>query len=158
MKKCVFAGTFDPVTVGHIDVIERALTIFDEVHVISAVNPGKMCLFPSQKRMEMLKASTEKFCKDGKKVICAVWERPVFEYCLKENISHIVKGIRNTVDFEYEKTLALQTKALCPSVETVMLFSDPRFDHISSTYVRGLIAYKMDVKGAVPAEIEEYLY
>ena len=154
MKKCVFAGTFDPITLGHTDIIERALSLFDEVHVLVAVNPDKKCFFDVQKRVEMAKKATAKFNSENKKTVCVAWGRPLFEYCLKEEISHIVKGVRNTVDFEYEKTLALQTKALCPSVETVLLYSAPAFDHISSSYVRGLIGYGMDVKGAVPEDVE----
>lgn len=157
MKKCVFAGTFDPITLGHTDIIERALSIFDEVHVLVAVNPDKKSLFDVEKRVEMAKTATVKYIADDKNIVCVAWERPLFEYCLKEGVFHIVKGVRNTVDFEYEKTLALQTKVLCPSVETVLLYSDPSLDHVSSSYVRGLIGYGMDVKGAVPEEIEELL-
>ncbi|MBE6562482.1 MAG: pantetheine-phosphate adenylyltransferase [Ruminococcaceae bacterium] len=157
MKKCVFAGTFDPITLGHTDIIKRALSLFDEVHVLVAVNPDKKCLIDASERVNMAKTATAKYSTEDKRIVCVAWERPLFEYCLKEGVYHIVKGVRNTVDFEYEKTLALQTKALCPSVETVLLYSDPSLDHISSSYVRGLIRYGMDVKGAVPEEIEELL-
>ncbi len=157
MKKCVFAGTFDPVTLGHTDIIERALGLFDEVHVLVAVNPDKKSYFDGEMRVKMLEAATAKYNVDEKKVVCVAWERPLFEYCVKERISHILKGVRNSVDFEYEKTLALQTKVLCPDVETVLLYSDPRLDHISSTYVRGLIGYGMKTEGAVPEEIMDLL-
>ena len=157
MKKCVFAGTFDPVTLGHTDIIERALSLFDEVHVLVAVNPDKKCFFGASERVELMEKASAKYNTEKTKVVCAAWDRPLFEYCLENGISHIVKGVRNTIDFEYEKTLALQTKVLSPSVETVLLYSNPALDHISSSYVRGLIGYGMDVKGAVPEEIEEFL-
>lgn len=153
MKKCVFSGTFDPLTLGHIDVVEKALSVFDEVHVLLALNPSKKSFFTSEKRHEMLMAAFSKYNEHGKRVYVSVWERPVFEYCLANGISFIVKGVRNTTDFEYEKTLALQTKHLCPSIETVLFYSEPAFDHISSTYVKGLLQYGMDISDAVPEEI-----
>lgn len=157
IRKCVFSGTFDPVTLGHVDIIERALGIFDEVHVLIAQNPGKKCRYDGEKRLAMLNAATARFTEDDKKVVCAVWERPIFEYCLKENISHMIKGVRNSSDFDYEKILALQTKSLCPHIETVLLYSKAEYDHISSTYVKGLVAYGLDVANAVPEEIKDLL-
>ncbi len=155
MKKCVFSGTFDPVTLGHTDVVEKALSLFDEVHVLLAVNPSKNSFFTVEKRLEMLTAAFNKYNAD--KIRVALWERPLFEYCLANGISHIVKGVRNTADFEYEKTLALQTKHLCPSVETVLFYSDSSLEHISSTYVKGLLHYGMDISDSVPKEITDIL-
>lgn len=152
MKKCVFSGTFDPVTLGHADVVEKALGLFDEVHVLLAVNPSKNSLFTAEKRLEMLEAAFSKYNVQNMRVHVVSWERPLFEYCLRNGISHIVKGVRNTSDFEYEKTLALQTRHLCPSVETVLFYSESSFDHISSTYVKGLLHYGMDISDAVPEE------
>jgi len=148
----VFSGTFDPVTVGHIDIIERAAALFDEVHAVVAVNPEKKTMFTEDERLSMLRAavgSTD--CRD--KVVCEVWERPVFEYCRKVGSSVIVKGIRNASDFDYEKVLAKQTESLCPDIETVCLFADERYGHISSTYVRGCIEYGFSLDGIVPAAV-----
>lgn len=157
MRKCVFSGTFDPVTLGHMDIVERALGIFDQVHVLLAVNPQKKCFYDGEKRLQLLERAMKRFSENGRDVICVLWDRPVFEYCQREGIFHIVKGVRNTADFEYEKTLALQTKVLCPSVETVLFYSDAAYDHVSSTYVKGLISYGLSVDGAVPEEIKDLL-
>ena len=151
MKKnvAVFSGTFDPVTVGHIDVIKRACALFDEVHVLVARNPEKKTAFTEDERLEMLKAAVEEEDLSGT-VVCAVSERPVFEYCRKIGARIIVKGIRNASDFDYEKILARQTESLCPGIETVSLFADEKYAYISSTYVRGCIAYGFPLEGSVP--------
>ncbi len=167
MKKIgVFAGCFDPVTLGHINIIEKAADIFDSVHVLigDSMN-GKNCLFDAERRLEMLRLSTERFNAtpsnlsnvDDKKVVCKIWHGPLFKYCESVGSSHIIKGVRNSADFEYEKLLALQTKVLCPSIDTVLLFPDPAYEHISSSYVRGLIDYSMDISSAVPDEITEII-
>ena len=152
MKKkntAVFSGTFDPVTVGHIDIIERASALFDEVHVVVAQNPEKKTMFTEDERLELLKASVAD-TDFSEKVVCAVWDRPVFEYCKKVGSNIIVKGIRNASDFDYEKTLAKQTGSLCPEIETLSFFADEKYDHISSTYVRGCIDYGFPLDRAVP--------
>ena len=110
MKKkniAVFSGTFDPVTVGHMDIIERAAALFDEVHVLIALNPEKKTMFTEYERLELLNAAV-KDTDFADRVVCAVWERPVFEYCKKVGSTLIVKGIRNSSDFDYEKILAKQ--------------------------------------------------
>ena len=152
----VFSGTFDPVTVGHLDVIERAAALFDEVHVLVAKNPEKKTAFTEDERLEMLIASVDELeCSD--RIVCAIWDRPVFEYCLKVGAGIIVKGVRNSTDFEYEKILAKQTDSLCDGIETVLLFSKGEYDYISSTYVRGCIAYGFPLDGAVPPEAIEII-
>ena len=155
-KTAVFSGTFDPVTVGHIDVIERACALFDEVHVVIAVNPEKETMFTEEERLEMLKASVAEISAPDK-VITAIWDRPVFEYCRKVGSNVIVKGIRNASDFDYEKILAKQTSSLCPGIETVSLFAQDRYCHISSTYVRGCIGYGFSLEGSVPAPAIEII-
>ena len=148
-KIAVFSGTFDPVTVGHTDIIKRACLLFDEVHVLVALNPEKKTLFSENERFEFLRAAVNELdC--ANKVVCAIWERPVFEYCKKVGADYIVKGIRNSSDFDYEKTLAKQTSSLCVDIETVLLFSDSRYDYISSSYVRGCIEYCIPLSGSVP--------
>ena len=152
MKKksiAVFSGTFDPVTVGHMDIIERAAALFDEVHVLIALNPEKKTMFTEDERFELLRAAV-KDTDYADKVVCAVWERPVFEYCKKVGSALIVKGIRNASDFDYEKILARQTDSLCPGIETVSFFASDKYDYISSTYVRGCIAYGFPLDGSVP--------
>ena len=155
-RAAVFSGTFDPVTVGHIDIIERASELFDKVYVLVALNPEKKTAFTEEERLEMLKASVSSLdC--GDRVVCDIWERPVFEYCRKAGADFIVKGIRNASDFDYERVLAKQTDSLCDGIETVVLFARGEYDYISSTYVRGCIAYGFPLDGAVPPEAIEII-
>ena len=154
--KAVFSGTFDPVTLGHIDIIKRAAELFGEVHVVIAHNPDKTAMFTPEQRLEMLKASVASLdC--GDRIVCAVWERPVFEYCKKEGCSVIVKGIRNSSDFDYERILARQTDSLCEGIETVALLAKEEYDYISSTYVRGCISYGFPLDRCVPPEAIELI-
>ncbi len=153
MKRiAVFSGTFDPVTVGHRDIIERAAKLFDELHVVIAHNPEKKTMFSSDERLEMLRATVGSI-KGANGIVCAVWERPVFEYCSSVGARYIVKGIRSASDYDYEKILARQTASLSPDTETVVLFADEKYDHISSTYVRGCIEYGYPLSDSVPEEV-----
>ncbi len=156
MKKAVFSGTFDPVTMGHVDIIGRAAKLFDEVHVVVARNPEKKNMFTEDERLLMLEgAVSELDCAD--RVKCVVWDRPVFEYCAKIGCRVIVKGVRNAADFDYEKVLARQTESLSPDVETVCLFSNGRYDYVSSSYVRGCVEYGVPLGDCVPSSVFDML-
>lgn len=148
--KAVFSGTFDPVTAGHVDIIRRAASLFDEVHVVIAKNPEKSSMFSEEDRKRMIEALLTDAGMDDK-VKCSVWQRPVFEYCREIGAPVIVKGIRNAADFDYEKVLAKQTESLCPEIETVCLISDSKYDYLSSTYVRGCIEYGLPLGESVPS-------
>ncbi|MBR6917282.1 MAG: pantetheine-phosphate adenylyltransferase [Clostridia bacterium] len=159
MKKercAVFSGTFDPVTSGHLDIIRRALALFDTVHVLIAVNPEKKTMFSEGDRLRMLEASVSSL-EGSDRVVCKAWERPVFEYCKTAGAEYIVKGVRNSTDFEYEKVLSAQTASLCPGIETVLFMSPEKYSYISSTYVRGCIEYGFSLDGAVPKEAIELI-
>lgn len=149
-RKAVFAGSFDPVTTGHIDIIKRAAPLFDELHVLLAVNPDKKYMFPKEKRLEMLRASAEEIDLGTFRLICCEWDGALFEYCRKAGVRYIVKGVRGSEDFNYERMLALQTKAIDPSVETVFIPASPELEHISSTFVREMIKHGFDLTGIVP--------
>lgn len=155
-RKAVVAGSFDPITVGHLDIIKRAASLFDEVYVIVGLNPDKKCMFSEVERLEMIKSAVSSISAD-EKVFCDVFEGPVFRYCQKVGASYIVKGVRNSEDFLYERTLALQTKALSDETETVLLVADPALDHISSSFAKGLIQYDMSLEGVVPEKTIELI-
>lgn len=141
---------------GHIDIIGRAARLFDEVHVVVARNPEKKNMFTEDERLDMLKrAVSELECAD--RVKCVVWDRPVFEYCAKVGCRVIVKGVRNTADFDYEKVLARQTESLSPDIETVCLFSNGKYDYVSSSYVRGCVEYGVPLGDCVPSSVVEAL-
>ncbi|MBQ7669902.1 MAG: pantetheine-phosphate adenylyltransferase [Clostridia bacterium] len=147
--KAVFAGMFDPVTAGHIDIIKRAAALFGEIHVLIAKNPEKSSMFSEDDRKRMIEAAVSEIG-IADRVKCSVWQRPVFEYCREISASVIVKGIRNAADFDYEKVLAKQTESLCPEIETVCLISNGKYDYLSSTYVKGCIEYGLPLGESVP--------
>ena len=141
---------------GHIDIIGRAARLFDEVHVVVARNPEKKNMFTEDERLDMLKRAVSGLeCAD--RVKCVVWDRPVFEYCAKVGCRVIVKGVRNTADFDYEKVLARQTESLSPDIETVCLFSNGKYDYVSSSYVRGCVEYGVPLGDCVPSSVVEAL-
>lgn len=148
-RTAVFAGTFDPVTKGHEEIIKKALLIFDSVHVLLAVNPGKKCFFDEEKRLGMLMAATDALGEGERLTVCA-WHGYLYEYCLKVGAHFIVKGARGKEDFEYEKALALGTKELCPEIETLIMIPDKEYGDISSTKIRKLIEDGEDVSEYLP--------
>lgn len=155
-KTAVFAGTFDPVTKGHIDILKKALLLFDEVHVLIAVNPDKKCFFNAESRLEMLeKAISSDGIKDFVKV--RVWNGYLYEYCEKIGTRFIVKGVRNKDDFEYEKDLAEKTKEACEKIETVLLISSKEYENLSSSKVRNMLFSGKDISDFVPKGVSDVI-
>lgn len=156
MRIGVFAGSFDPVTLGHADIIKRAAGLFDCLYVAVSKNPSKQCRFTAEERLHMLDALFENELSDVSAGLRAlIWDRPLFELCGEVGAGFIVKGARNGGDFEYERTLDLQTKSVCGGVDTVILPASAGLEHISSTFARGVIDYGMDLKTAMPASVAE---
>ncbi len=150
MKKiAIFPGSFDPVTIGHIDIINRASNIFDEVIVAIGVNSKKKNLFPLNRRIDWL----NEIFKSNDKVSASHYTGLTVDYCKKIHAKFIIRGIRTTMDYEYEKTIAQLNSALYPGVETVLLYCQPQYAHISSTIVREIIINKGDVSQFVPKEV-----
>jgi pantetheine-phosphate adenylyltransferase len=142
----VCPGSFDPVTNGHLDVIRRAATLFDEVVVAVLDNPAKRSLFPLDERVELVRAEVERI--DGMRVE-AVGGGLLVDYCRSIGASAIVKGVRSGNDFAYELPMALMNRHLT-GVETVFLPGDPRFEHVSSSLVKEVAGHGGDVTGLVP--------
>ena len=141
----VFAGSFDPITNGHVNIVERASAIFDEVIFLFAVNPKKMERFPLLDRMEAAKEAL----KHLENVRVDSNEGYTVDYCRKAKARFLVRGIRNEEDLVYEKELASANKALAPEIETVFLLTEERYAHISSTLIEGLFG-KEDISDLVP--------
>lgn len=135
MKKALITGSFDPVTLGHVNIVERACRLFDEVHFIAFVNPEKSYTFDSEKRVELMKIATSHLCG----VICGCDEGMVYEYVLRNSIDCIVKGARGGEDFEYEAKMA-EFNFEKSGVDTLILPSDPAYTDCSSTRVRELLS------------------
>lgn len=149
MKKCVFAGTFDPPTTGHKKIIEECLKIFDEVVVAVMINTDKKPLLTETQREALLK---KLFPKDSR-VKITVFSGAVVDLLEKENTPFYVRGVRNTVDFEYENQNHFANKKLKNDIVTVYIPSEQENIHISSTLVRNSLKFKKQFKDYIPKEI-----
>ena len=146
MKIAVFPGTFDPITNGHIDIVRRALPLFDKIIVAIGVNSRKSTLYTLEKRVQWL----EEVFKTDKNVEIGSFEGLTVNYCKSNHAKYLVRGLRNAADFDYEKTISQVNTAISDQIETVFLISRPEYSHISSTIVREIITGKADVHVFVP--------
>ncbi|MCO6461925.1 MAG: pantetheine-phosphate adenylyltransferase [Saprospiraceae bacterium] len=146
MKIAVFPGSFDPITVGHHDLIIRSLSLFDKVIVAIGTNSIKSYLFPLEQRVEWLK----KVFAGIDKIEVDHFEGLTANYCKKVNAGFLIRGLRNSSDFEYEKTISQVNQILTGGIETVFLISSPAYSHISSTIVREIIKGGGDVEPFLP--------
>ncbi len=144
----VFPGSFDPVTIGHVSIVERSLPMFDRVVLALGVNQGKKSIFTLEERMSWLQATF--IGKSGVEVVS--FEGLTADLCRRMNAQFIIRGLRNSTDHGYERSIALMNRALS-GVETVFLPSLAEHAHISSTIVRELIANKADVSAFVPKAV-----
>lgn len=149
MKIAVFPGSFDPITLGHVDLVQRALPLFDKVIVAIGVNNQKKALFTLEKRLSWLKD----VFKDEPKVEIGHFEGLTVNYCKEKNARFLMRGLRSSSDFDYEKIISQLNFILGDSVETIFLISNPEFSYVSSTIVREIITGKGDVSKFVPKVI-----
>ena len=150
MKKALITGSFDPVTLGHVDLVERACALFDEVHFVAFINPEKNYTFTKEKRIELMKIATSHL--PG--VVCGYDEGMVYEYVLKNSIDCIVKGARCGADFEYEAKMAEFNREKS-GVDTLILPSDPRYADFSSTRVREMLAKGEAIENLVGKKVAQ---
>ncbi|MBK7805542.1 MAG: pantetheine-phosphate adenylyltransferase [Saprospiraceae bacterium] len=153
MNVAVFPGSFDPITLGHIDLVRRAVPLFSRIIVAVGVNNQKSTLFPLEKRLSWLR---EVF-KDDKKVEVAYFEGLTVRFCEERNAHYLIRGLRNASDFDYEKTISQLNTIIGKDIETIFLISQPEFSHISSTIVREIIKGKGNVSPFVPEVITREL-
>jgi pantetheine-phosphate adenylyltransferase len=149
MKIAVFPGSFDPITIGHVDIVKRSIPLFDKIIIAIGVNTQKKYLFPLEQRMAWI----EKVFKDYKNVEVAHYQGLTINYCKERGAGYILRGIRSAADFEYEKTIAHLNHSMNTNLETILMLSPPEYSSISSTIVREIILGKGDVSMFVPAEI-----
>ncbi|AXH94858.1 pantetheine-phosphate adenylyltransferase [Ornithinimicrobium avium] len=154
-RRCVCPGSFDPVTNGHLDVVERATTIFEEVVVAVLHNPAKQGTFPVEQRLELIRGSLPEDLA-GRVRVEAFADRLLVDVCLEVDAGAVVKGLRGGTDFAYELPMARMNRHLT-GVETVFLPGDPGLEHVSSSLVKEVHRYGGDVTGLVPAQVLEAL-
>ena len=155
MKTAIFPGSFDPFTLGHQAVVAQALRLFDKVVIAIGENVSKRTLLSVDARQRLIRD----LYKDDQRVECVTYSTLTGELAHKLGAQAIVRGVRNIVDFEYERTMAQTNSRLFPEVETVLLLTPPTLADVSSSTVRELLAFGRDVQEMMPqgVNIEEYM-
>lgn len=146
---CLFPGTFDPVTLGHVDIINRALPLFDKIVVGIGINTSKAPMFSPEQRLAWIR----EIYKDEERVEGAVYEGLTVNFCKKIGANFILRGIRYVSDFEYEKTIADANRTLDKKIETVFLTGEPKFTSVASTIVRDIIKNGGDASPFLPEAV-----
>ena len=152
-KIAVYAGTFDPITNGHVDILGRSLALFDQVIVAIAVNPRKEPLFSLDERIEFI---TEAVGRDPR-VQCDAFDGLLVEYCRAHRARFVVRGLRALADFEYEFQFAHMNRRLAPGVDTVFFMTDERHHYVSSSLIKEVASLGGDIAGLVPPAVARAL-
>jgi pantetheine-phosphate adenylyltransferase len=142
----LFPGSFDPFTAGHLNILRRALTMFDEVVVAVGINQDKPGFFSMEKRLDIIRQATEGM--DGVSVI--QYGSLTVDACRQMGIHHIVRGVRNMIDFETERSIADANRRLAPEIETIIIPTAQEFAHISSSAVRDILRHGGDLSTFIP--------
>jgi len=153
MIKAAFPGSFDPPTYGHLNVIERACSIFDEVHIVVAVNRDKNYLFSPEERIEMMR----EFVAPWPNVSVGMCDTLVVDYALERGIRVLLRGVRGVTDFSYEFDLSMMNRGLNPSIETVFMTTDPQYFVLRSSAIKELASFGGDVSQMVPPRVADAL-
>lgn len=151
MSIAVFPGSFDPVTLGHMDVLRRAARLFEHVYVCAMVNGEKQGLFTPEQRLALLRASVAGL----ENVTAELWTGLLADYARARGADTLVKGVRNGTDFAAEQGLYLINQGLCPGLDTVLFCADAPYLHYSSTMVREMIKYGQPLERYMPAAAAE---
>lgn len=150
-KICLFPGTFDPLTLGHVDIIDRAVSLFDQFIIGIGVNSSKEPMFSIGQRIAWCK----EVYKADKRISVQAYEGLTVEFCIKIRAQYMLRGIRFVSDFEYERSIAAMNKKLHPEIETIFLTSSPEFSTVASTLVRDVIRNGGNVLQFLPKAISK---
>jgi pantetheine-phosphate adenylyltransferase len=150
MKRiCLFPGTFDPVTLGHVDIIRRALPLFDRIIVAVGINASKAPMFSPEQRLLWI----EEIFRGDDRVEGAVYEGLTIDFCRKVDARFMLRGIRYVSDFEYEKTIADANRTMQPDIETIFLTGEPKYTSVASTIVRDILRNGGDASPFLPEAV-----
>lgn len=147
---CLFPGTFDPITKGHVDIIQRAEALFDELVIGVGINSNKKPMFEPEQRVEWI----QEIFKENPKIKVAAYEGLTINFCQEVGANFILRGIRYVSDFEYEKGIADMNRMLAPGIETIFLTSSPEYSTVSSTLVRDVIRHHGNARMFVPDAVQ----
>ena len=150
MNIAVFPGSFDPITTGHVEIVKRALPIFDQIIIAIGINNSKQNLFSVEQRIHWI----ERVFVDEPKVVTSSFEGLTVDFCKATGAKYLLRGLRNAADFDYEKTISQLNQVLGGDLETIFLISKPEYSHISSTIVKEIIRVKGDASAFLPKEVD----
>ncbi len=153
MKTAICAGSFDPPTLGHLNIIERGLKIFDKIIVAIGINFDKKRTLTVEERIELL----QQLFKERKNIEITSFDGLLTDFAKKKNCYTLLRGIRNMSDYEYESQMALANKALHPDIETVFMMTEGQYSHLSSTFIREILASGGTCKGMIHPLVEKVL-
>ena len=145
-RKALFPGSFDPFTAGHLNILRRALTMFDEIVIAVGVNQDKRGFFSIDQRMDIIRQAVRGM--DGIEII--KYDNLTIDTCRELGIAHIIRGVRNMLDFENERAIADANRRLAPEIETIIIPTAQEFAHISSSAVRDILKHKGDTSLFLP--------
>lgn len=149
-KIAVFPGSFDPITLGHVSVIKRAIPLFDKVIIAIGDNANKKHMFPAEQRGKWI---TEVF-KNESKIVIDVYNGLTVEYCKKKKAHFILRGLRTSADFEFERSIAQINRRLAPEIDTLFILTEAKYTPISSSIVRDVIRNGGNIAEFVPPEVK----
>lgn len=150
MKKAIFPGSFDPITKGHESLVLRSLDLFDEIVIAIGNNVNKKYMFPLEQRIKFI----EDTFKDYEKVTVQSYEGLTIDFCKKTNAKYMLRGLRNSSDFGFEKPISQMNKELNPNIETIFLITNPELSAISSSIIRDIIINKGDASKFLPKGVK----
>ena len=153
MVSALYPGSFDPVTCGHLDLVERALPLFDHLTVAVALNSTKTPTFSAEERVEMLR---EVLPKDSRLSV-TTFSGLVVDFCREQGIGAVLRGVRTVSDFEYEYQMALTNRHLAPGIETVFVMPSVQYSYVSSSLIREIVRHGGDVTSFLPPPVERRL-
>jgi pantetheine-phosphate adenylyltransferase len=151
MKTAIYPGTFDPITLGHLDIIERAVHLFDRVVVTVAKNTKKAPLFDAAERVEMIRS----VCADMKNVEVDSFDGLIVDYAKRKNASALIRGLRVISDFEYEFQMALVNRKLAPQLATVFMMPGEKYTYLNSTIVKEIALFDGPLTDFVPPSVAD---
>jgi len=152
MKIAVFPGSFDPITKGHQDIIERATPLFDKIIIAIGINTAKKYLFSIEERTEWIKATFN----ENEKIEVMSYTSLTVDFCKKVNAKYILRGLRNTADFNYEASIGQMNKSLDDQIESIYFITSPHLSAINSTIVRDIVVNGGDASLFVPSLIQHH--